>query len=141
MGFLGAVCGAIGGIRSKIGGAIERTNDTNVKKEETEFEKTQKYIKEVEKKLEEDKYLNPESKLKDIKLDDGEKNLNWQDLRSKQNIKEDLAEEKEEDKWKKLDKLFKISSSILSPNKIISGKFSSNSLSKYLPFVLVITFF
>lgn len=105
MGFWGAVCGAIGGIRSKIGGAIERTNDTNVKKEETEFEKTQKYIKEVEKKLEEDKYLNPESKLKDIKLDDSEKNLNWQDLRSKQNIKEDLAEEKEEDKWKKLDKI------------------------------------
>lgn len=105
MGFWGAVCGAIGGIRGKIGGAIERTNDTNVKKEETEFEKTQKYIKEVEKKLEEDKYLNPESKLKDIKLDDGEKKLNWQDLRSKQNIKEDLAEEKEEDKWKKLDKI------------------------------------
>lgn len=105
MGFWGAICGAIGGISSKIGGAIERTNDTNVKKEETEFEKTQKYIKEVEKKLEEDKYLNPESKLKDIKLDDSEKNLNWQDLRSKQNIKEDLAEEKEEDKWKKLDKI------------------------------------
>ena len=98
MGFWGAVCGAIGGV-------LGRTNDTNKKKEESEFEKTQKYIKEVEKKLEEDKYLNPESKLKDIKLDDGEKNLNWQDLRSKQNIKEDLAEEKEEDKWKKLDKM------------------------------------
>ena len=105
MGFFSTICGAIGGIRSAIGGAIERTNDTNVKKEETEFEKTQKYIKEVEKKLEEDKYLNPERKLKDIKLDDGEKNLNWQDLRSKRNIKEDLAEEKEEDKWKKLDKI------------------------------------
>jgi hypothetical protein len=105
MGFWGAICGAIGGISSKIGGAIERTNDTNVKKEETEFEKTQKYIKEVEKKLEKEKYLNPESKLKNIDLDDSEKNLNWQDLRSKQNIKEDLAEEKEEDKWKKLDKI------------------------------------
>lgn len=98
MGFWGNICGAIGGV-------LGRTNDTNIKKEESEFEKTQKYIKEVEKKLEEDKYLNPESKLKDIKLDDGEKNLNWQDLRSKQNIKEDLAEEKEEDKWKKLDKM------------------------------------
>ena len=105
MGFWGAICGAIGGISSKIGGAIERTNDTNVKKEETEFEKTQKYIKEVEKKLEKEKYLNPESKLKNIDLDDSEKNLNWQDLRSKQNIKEDLAEEKEEDKWEKLDKI------------------------------------
>ena len=105
MGFWGAICGAIGGISSKIGGAIERTNDTNVKKEETEFEKTQKYIKEVEKKLEKEKYLNPESKLKNIDLDDSEKNLNWQDLRSKQNIKQDLAEEKEEDKWKKLDKI------------------------------------
>ena len=97
MGFLGAICGAIG--------AIGRTNDTNVKKEESEFEKTQKYIKEIEKKLEDKKYLNPESKLKDIKLDDCEKNLNWQDLRSKQKIEEDLVEEKLEDKWKKLDKM------------------------------------
>ena len=105
MGFWGAICGAIGGISSKIGGAIERTNDTNVKKEETEFEKTQKYIKEVEEKIEKEKYLKPESKLKDIKLDEVGENLNWQDLRSKQNIKEDLAEEKEEDKWKKLDKI------------------------------------
>ena len=105
MGFWGAICGAIGGISSKIGGAIERTNDTNVKKEATEFEKTQKYIKEVEEKMEREKNLKPESKLKDIKLDEVGENLNWQDLRSKQNIKEDLAEEKEEDKWKKLDKI------------------------------------
>ena len=94
--------GAIGGF---IGGTLGRTNDTNLKKEESEFEKTQKYIKEVEKKLEEEKYLNPESKLKDIKLDGCEKNLNWQDLRSKQKIEEDLVEEKLEDKWKKLDKM------------------------------------
>lgn len=105
MGFWGAICGAIGGISSKIGGAIERTNDTNVKKEATEFEKTQKYIKEVEEKMEREKNLKPENKLKNINLDEGEKKLNWQDLRSKQNIKEDLAEEKEEDKWKKLDKI------------------------------------
>lgn len=97
MGFLGAICGAIG--------AIGRTNDTNVKKEESEFEKTQKYIKELEEKMEREKYLKPESKLKDIKLDDVGENLNWQDLRSKQNIKEDLAKEKVEEKWKKLDKM------------------------------------
>ena len=105
MGFWGAICGSIGGISSKIGGAIERTNDTNVKKEETEFEKTQKYIKELEEKMEREKNLKPENKLKNINLNEGEKKLNWQDLRSKQNIKEDLAEEKEEDKWKKLDKI------------------------------------
>lgn len=97
MGFWGAICGTIG--------AIGRTNDTNVKKEETEFEKNQKYIKEVEEKIEKEKYLKPESKLKDIKLADGEKNLNWKDLRSKQNIKEDLAKEKVEEKWEKLDKM------------------------------------
>ena len=97
MGFWGAICGTIG--------AIGRTNDTNVKKEETEFEKNQKYIKEVEEKIEKEKYLKPESKLKDIKLADGEKNLNWKDLRNKQNIKEDLAKEKVEEKWEKLDKM------------------------------------
>ena len=97
MGFMGAICGAIG--------AIGRTNDTNVKKEESEFEKTQKYIKELEEKMEREKYLKPESKLKDIKLDDVGENLNWQDLRSKQNIKEDLAKEKVEEKWEKLDKM------------------------------------
>ena len=97
MGFLGAICGAIG--------AIGRTNDTNVKKEESEFEKTQKYIKELEEKMEIEKYLKAESKLKDIKLDDVGENLNWQDLRSKQNIKEDLAKEKVEEKWEKLDKM------------------------------------
>ena len=105
MGFWGAVCGAIGGIRGKIGGAIERTNDTNVKKEETEFEKTQKYIKEVEEKMEREKNLKPENKLRNINLNEVGENLNWQDLRSKQNIKEDLAEEKVEDKWNKLDKI------------------------------------
>ena len=104
MGFFSEISGVIGGISSAIG-AIGRTNDTNVKKEETEFEKTQKYIKEVEKKLEEDKYLNPESKLKDIKLDDVGENLNWQDLRSKQDIENDLKEEKIESKWEKLDKM------------------------------------
>ena len=97
MGFLGAICGAIG--------AIGRTNDTNVKKEETEFEKNQKYIKELEEKIEKEKNLKPESKLNDIKLDNVGENLNWQDLRSKQNIKEDLAKEKVEEKWKKLDKM------------------------------------
>ena len=97
MGFLGAICGAIG--------AIGRTNDTNVKKEESEFEKTQKYIKELEEKMEREKYLKPESKLKDIKLDDVGENLNCQDLRSKQNIKEDLAKERVEEKWEKLDKM------------------------------------
>ena len=79
--------------------------DIGEKKENENFEKTEKYIKEVEKKIEKEKYLKPESKLKDIKLDDGEKKLNWQDLKSKQNMKEDLAEEKEEDKWEKLDKI------------------------------------
>ncbi len=98
MGFFSAIDGFIGGV-------FGRTNNTNVKKEETEFEKAQKYIKEVEKKIEKEKYLKPESKLKNINLDEGEKKLNWQDLRSKQNIKEDLAKEKEEDKWKKLDKM------------------------------------
>lgn len=98
MGFFSAIGGFIGGV-------FGRTNNTNVKKEETEFEKAQKYIKEVEKKIEKEKYLKPESKLKNINLDEGEKKLNWQDLRSKQNIKEDLAKEKEEDKWKKLDKM------------------------------------
>ena len=94
--------GAIGGF---LGGALGKTNDTNIKKEKTEFEKTQKYIKELEEKMERDKYLKPESKLKDIKLDDVGENLNWQDLRSKQNIKEDLAKEKVEEKWEKLDKM------------------------------------
>ena len=93
---------AIGGF---IGGALGKTNDTNIKKEETEFEKTQKYIKELEEKMEREKNLKPENKLKNINLNEGEKKLNWQDLKSKQNIKEDLAEEKEEDKWKKLDKI------------------------------------
>ena len=97
MGFFSAISGAIG--------AIGRTNDINVKKEETEFEKTQKYIKELEERIEKEKNLKPESKLNDIKLDDVGENLNWQDLRSKQNIKEDLAKEKVEDKWKKLDKM------------------------------------
>ena len=98
MGFWGVIGGALGA-------AIGRTNDTNVKKEESEFEKTQKYIKELEEKMERAKYLKPESKLKDIKLDDVGENLNWQDLRSKQNIKEDLAKEKVEEKWEKLDKM------------------------------------
>lgn len=79
--------------------------DIGEKKENENFEKTEKYIKEIEEKIEKEKYLKPESKLKDIKLDEVGENLNWQDLRSKQNIKEDLAEEKEEDKWKKLDKI------------------------------------
>ena len=77
----------------------------NIKKEETEFEKTQKYIKEVEEKIEKEKNLKTESKLKNITLDEGEKNLNWQDLRSKQNVENDLKEEMLEDKWKKLDKM------------------------------------
>lgn len=80
-------------------------NNTTVKKEETEFEKTQKYIKELEKKIEKEKNLKPESKLKDIKLDDVGENLNWQDLRSKQDIENDLKEEKIESKWEKLDKM------------------------------------
>ena len=98
MGFWGAIGGALGA-------AIGKTNDTNIKKEETEFEKTQKYIKELEEKIEKEKNLKPESKLKDIKLDDVGENLNWQDLRSKQDIKEDLAKEKVEEKWEKLDKM------------------------------------
>ena len=77
------------GFFSAIGGILGRINDMNIKKEETEFEKTQKYIKEVEEKIEKEKNLKTESKLKNITLDEGEKNLNWQDLRSKQNIKED----------------------------------------------------
>jgi len=93
------------GFFSAIGGLFGRTNDTNVKKEETEFEKTQKYIKELEEKMEREKNLKPENKLKNINLDEGEKKLNWQDLRSKKNIKEDLVEEKVEDKWNKLDKI------------------------------------
>ena len=94
--------GAIGGF---IGGTLGITNDTNLKKEESEFEKTQKYIKELEEKIEKEKNLKSESKLKDIKLDDVGENLNWQDLRSKQNIKEDLGKEKVEEKWEKLDKM------------------------------------
>ena len=80
-------------------------NNTAVKKEETEFEKTQKYIKELEEKMEKEKDLKPESKLRDIKLDDIEENLNWQDLISKQDIEKDLKEEKTQKKWKKLDKM------------------------------------
>ena len=97
MGFFSAISGFFG--------SVGETLRTNVKKEETEFEKTQKYIKEVEEKIEKEKYLKPESKLKDIKLADGEKNLNWKDLRSKQNVENDLKEEMLEDKWKKLDKM------------------------------------
>ena len=93
------------GFFSAIGGILGRINDMNIKKEETEFEKTQKYIKEVEEKIEKEKNLKPESKLKDIKLDDVGENLNWQDLRSKQNIKEDLVKEKVEEKWEKIDKM------------------------------------
>lgn len=104
MGFFSAISGVIGGISSAIG-AIGRTNDTNVKKEETEFEKTQKYIKELEEKIEKEKNLKPESKLKDVKIDDVGENLNWQDLRSKQDIENDLKEEKIESKWEKLDKM------------------------------------
>ena len=104
MGFFSAISGVIGGISSAIG-AIGRTNDTNVKKEETEFEKTQKYIKELEEKIEKEKNLKSESKLKDVKLDDVRENLNWQDLRSKQDIENDLREEKIESKWEKLDKM------------------------------------
>jgi hypothetical protein len=86
-------------------GALGRTNNTNTKKEKSEFEKAQKYIKELEEKMEREKNLKPENKLKNINLDESEKKLNWKDLRSKQNIEEDLAGEKEEDKWKKLDKM------------------------------------
>ena len=104
MGFFSAISGVIGGISSAIG-VIGRTNDTNVKKEETEFEKTQKYIKELEEKIEKEKNLKPESKLKDVKIDDVGENLNWQDIRSKQDIENDLKEEKIESKWEKLDKM------------------------------------
>jgi hypothetical protein len=93
------------GFFSAIGGILGRINDMNIKKEETEFEKTQKYIKEVEEKIEKEKNLKTESKLKNINLDEGEKNLNWKDLRSKQNVENDLKEEKLKDKWKKLDKM------------------------------------
>jgi len=96
---MGFLSGIFGGIFNS------NRNNTTVKKEEAEFEKSQKYIKELEEKMEREKYLKPESKLKNINLNEGEKKLNWQDLKSKQNIKEDLAEEKEEDKWKKLDKM------------------------------------
>ena len=80
-------------------------NNTTIKEEETEFEKTQKYIKELEEKIEKEKNLKSESKLKDVKLDDVRENLNWQDLRSKQDIENDLKEEKIESKWEKLDKM------------------------------------
>lgn len=89
------------GLFSAIGGLLGRTNDT----EETEFEKAQKYIKELEKKMEREKNLKSESKLKDIKLDGIGENLNWQDLRNKQDIEKDLKEEKIETKWEKLDKM------------------------------------
>ena len=89
------------GLFSAIGGLLGRTNDT----EETEFEKAQKHIKELEKKMEREKNLKSESKLKDIKLDDVGENLNWQDLRNKQDIEKDLKEEKIESKWEKLDKM------------------------------------
>ncbi|WP_339001851.1 hypothetical protein [Fusobacterium animalis] len=101
MGLFSVISGAIGGFFGSVG----ETSRTNVKKEETEFEKTQKYIKELEKKIEKEKNLKPESKLKDIKLDDVGENLNWQDLRSKQDIENDLKEEKIESKWEKLDKM------------------------------------
>lgn len=101
MGLFSVISGAIGGSFGSVG----ETSRTNVKKEETEFEKTQKYIKELEKKIEKEKNLKPESKLKDIKLDDVGENLNWQDLRSKQDIENDLKEEKIESKWEKLDKM------------------------------------
>ena len=93
------------GFFSAIGGILGRINDMNIKKEETEFEKTQKYIKEVEEKIEKEKNLKTESKLKNINLDEGEKNLNWHYLRSKQDVENDLKEETIEDKWKKLDKM------------------------------------
>lgn len=101
MGFFSAISGAIGGFFGSVG----ETSRTNVKKEETEFEKTQKYIKEVEEKIEKEKNLKLESKLKDIKLDDIGENLNWQDLISKQDIEKDLKEEKTQKKWEKLDKM------------------------------------
>lgn len=89
------------GLFSAIGGLLGRTNDT----EETEFEKVQKYIKELEKKMEREKNLKSESKLKDIKLDGIGENLNWKDLKNKQDIEKDLMEEKIESKWEKLDKM------------------------------------
>ena len=89
------------GLFSAIGGLLGRTNDT----EETEFEKAQKHIKELEKKMEREKNLKSESKLKDIKLDGIGENLNWQDLRNKQDIEKDLKEKKIESKWEKLDKM------------------------------------
>lgn len=101
MGFFSAISGAIGGFFGSVG----ETSRTNVKKEETEFEKTQKYIKEFEEKIEKEKNLKPESKLKNVKLDDVGENLNWQDLRSKQDVENDLKEEKIESKWEKLDKM------------------------------------
>ena len=87
MGFFSAISGFFG--------SVGETLRTNVKKD----------IKELEEKIEKEKNLKPESKLNDIKLDDVGENLNWQDLRSKQNIKEDLAKEKVEEKWEKLDKM------------------------------------
>ena len=93
------------GFFSEMGGILERINDRNMKKEETEFEKTQKYIKEVEEKIKKERNLKTESELKNINLDDDEKNLNWYYLRSKQDVENDLKEETIEDKWKKLDKM------------------------------------
>ena len=93
------------GFFSEMGGILERINDRNMKKEETEFEKTQKYIKEVEEKIKKERNLKTESELKNINLDDEEKNLNWHYLRSKQDVENDLKEETIEDKWKKLDKM------------------------------------
>ena len=93
------------GFFSEMGGILERINDRNMKKEETEFEKTQKYIKEGEEKIKKERNLKTESELKNINLDDDEKNLNWHYLRSKQDVENDLKEETIEDKWKKLDKM------------------------------------
>lgn len=93
------------GFFSEMGGILERINDRNMKKEETEFEKTQKYIKEVEEKIKKERNLKTESELKNINLDDDEKNLNCHYLRSKQDVENDLKEETIEDKWKKLDKM------------------------------------
>ena len=95
------------GFWNGIFGGIFNSNRNNitVKKEETEFEKTQKYIKELEEKIEKEKNLKPESKLKDVKIDDVGENLNWQDLRSKQDVENNLKEEKIESKWEKLDKM------------------------------------
>jgi len=96
---MGFLSGIFGGIFNS------NRNNTTLKKEETEFEKTQKYIKELEEKMEKEKDLKPESKLKDVKIDDVGENLNWQDLRSKQDIEKDLKEEKIESKWEKLEKM------------------------------------